>query len=196
MIRNLILATAVAAISPLAFAETPAAVEATTTIGPAIGEATPAFTAATSAGDPVTLETLTGDHGAVIVFSRSLDWCPFCKKQAIDLETVASSLSEKGWPLSLVTYDDTATLAGFATDKSLTYKLVSDEGSAMIDAFNLRNGDMKAGSRFDGIPHPAIVYISADGIVRGVQREDGYKDRPPTAGIPQLVDVLNASATQ
>ena len=64
----------------------------------------------------------------------------------------------------------------------------------MIDAFGLRNTEVTAGSRFDGIPHPAIIYIKADGEVAGVQKEEGYRDRPPTEGIPQLVGLINQGA--
>ena len=82
----------------------------------------------------------------------------------------------------------------FAAEKSLSYTFLSDTDSTTIDAFGLRNEDVTAGSRFDGIPHPAIVYIRADGEVAGVQKEEGYKDRPPTEGIPQLVSLINQGA--
>jgi len=128
------------------------------------------------------------------VFSRSLDWCPFCKAQALELETVKADLAAEGWTLNLITYDSPETLAGFAEEKALTYTFLSDTGSATIDAFGLRNTEMPAGSRFDGVPHPAIVYIKADGEVAGVQKEEGYKTRPPTEGIPQLVSLINQGA--
>lgn len=158
------------------------------------GTQAPDFSAVTAAGEAVTFADISGENGAVIVFSRSLDWCPYCKSQALELETVKADLESQGWTLNLITYDAPETLAAYSTDQSLTYTFLSDTDSAMIDAYGLRNEEMRAGSRFDGVPHPAIVYIKADGEVAGVQKEEGYKTRPPTEGIPQLVTLINQGA--
>lgn len=158
------------------------------------GTQAPEFRAVTSAGDAVEFADISGENGAVIVFSRSLDWCPWCKAQALELETVKADIEAHGWTLNLISYDAPETLASYQTDKSLTYNFLSDTDSAMIDAYGLRNEEMPAGSRFDGVPHPAIVFIKADGEVAGVQKEEGYKDRPPTEGIPQLVALINQGA--
>lgn len=158
------------------------------------GTMAPEFAAVTAAGDAVDLAAISGEKGAVVVFSRSLDWCPFCKAQALELESVTAELAEAGWTMNVITYDNPETLAEFASDNALSYTFLSDTDSAMIDAFGLRNTDVTAGSRFDGIPHPAIIFIKANGEVAGVQKEEGYRDRPPTEGIPQLVHVINQGA--
>jgi len=158
------------------------------------GTMAPEFSAVTAAGEPVDFTTITGERGAVVVFSRSLDWCPYCKAQALELETVATELAEAGWSMNVITYDSPETLTDFATEHTLTYTLLSDTDSAMIDAFGLRNTRVTAGSRFDGIPNPAIIYIKSDGEVAGVQKEERYQDRPETAGIVQLVNLINRSA--
>lgn len=158
------------------------------------GTTAPEFSAASTAGETVDFATITGEKGAVLVFSRSLDWCPYCKAQALELEGVKAALADQGWSLNLITYDSPETLAEYAGDNALTYTFLSDTDSAMIDAFGLRNTNVTAGSRFDGIPNPAIVYIKADGEVAGVQKEDRYQDRPPTEGIPQLVTLINQGA--
>ena len=125
-----------------------------------------------------TFATLAGSKGTAVAFVRSADWCPFCKKQLIDLDAAAAPLAEAGWTLVAVSYDPVETLAGFKADKGLSYELLSDEGSVAIRAFNLLNADMKPGSRYEGIPHPAIVFIGADGTIKQTLREDGYKTRP------------------
>ena len=158
------------------------------------GTTAPDFSAVTSTGESVDLAGISGENGAVVVFSRSLDWCPFCKAQALELETVTAELAEAGWSMNVITYDSPELLADFAGDNALSYNFLSDTDSAMIDAFGLRNTEVNPGSRFDGIPHPAIIYIKADGEVAGVQKEEGYRDRPPTEGIPQLVALINQGA--
>ena len=193
MFRSLMAASALLLTGATAFADDDSA-ETSNMVCVEAGTSAPAVAALTVSGDAVDLAGITGENGAVLVFSRSLDWCPYCKAQALELETVKADLEAAGWSLNLITYDSPETLAGFASEKSLTYTLLSDTESATIDAFGLRNTEVSAGSRFDGIPHPAIVYIRANGEVAGVQKEEGYKDRPPTEGIPQLVSLINQGA--
>lgn len=155
-----------------------AAVAEMPAIGLADGVQAPAVTLVDTRGAPQTFETLAGAKGTVVAFVRSANWCPFCKKQLIDLEAAAAPLAAAGWTLVAVSYDPVETLAGYKADKGLSYELLSDEGSVAIKAFNLLNTDMKPGSRYDGIPHPAIVFIGADGTIKQTLREDGFKTRP------------------
>ncbi|MEM8615753.1 MAG: peroxiredoxin family protein [Pseudomonadota bacterium] len=164
-----------------------------TQIGPMVGDTVPEFTLLGTDRAPLTLAGISGDKGAVLVFSRSLDWCPFCKTQAVDLKTAAAPLAEAGWALNLVTYDDAEILAAFADDRDLTYRLLSDPESAAIDALSLRNTDMRAGSKFDGVPHPGILFLSPDGTVRAFLREEGYRDRPPVERVLETARLLNVS---
>ena len=142
------------------------------------GAEAPAVTLVDTAGVTQTFASLAGPKGTIAAFVRSADWCPFCKKQLIDLEAAAAPLAEAGWTLVAVSYDPVETLAGFKADKGLSYELLSDQGSAAIKAFNLLNTDVKPGSRYEGIPHPAVVFIAADGKVARTLRDDGYKSRP------------------
>ena len=193
MLRSVLTATALVLLpASLAFAEPENPAEGVQ-IGPQTSEPAPVFSALTSAGETVDLAAISGDNGAIIVFSRSLDWCPYCKKQALELRGVSDASAAAGWPLSLITYDSPETLSEFGDANDLPYMLLSDPGSAMIDAFSLRNHDVPAGSRFDGIPHPAIVFIDANGIIRAVQREEGYKVRPSAEGILAEVEALNSA---
>ena len=194
MFRSLIAASALMITGAAAHAHDHGDDETSSMVCVEAGTMAPTVAAVTAAGETVDLAGITGENGAVLVFSRSLDWCPFCKAQALELETVKADLEAAGWSLNLITYDSPETLAGFAAESELTYTFLSDTGSATIDAFGLRNTEVTAGSRFDGIPHPAIVYIKADGEVAGVQKEEGYRERPPTEGIPQLVALINQGA--
>lgn len=149
-------------------------------IGLADGVQAPSVTLVDTTGTTQTFEALAGARGTVVAFVRSADWCPYCKKQLVDLEAAAGPLAEAGWTLVGVSYDPVATLAAFKAEKGLSYALLSDGGSAAIKAFNLLNTDMKPGSRYEGIPHPAIMFIGADGRIETTLREDGYKNRPAT----------------
>lgn len=163
-------------------------------IGPEVGSAAPDVSLVRPDGTEVSLDALTGTNGVAISFVRSLDWCPYCQKQAAELEAANAPLEAAGWPLVLVSYDDTETLAEFAAKKELTYTLASDPDSAAIMAFGLLNEDMPKGSKYWGVPHPAIVFIDADGTVAAVLREEGYKDRPPVEVVTQTALDLNEAA--
>jgi len=158
-------------------------------VGPVVGAPAPAVSVVGPAG-AVSFTDIAGEKGTVVAFFRSADWCPYCKKQLIDLEAAAAPLAEAGWTLAGVSYDSPEILAGFKADKGLSYELYSDTGSAAIDAFDLRNHEMQAGSRYDGIPHPAIVFIGADGEVKAVMREEGYKDRPAVDTVVAMAAAL------
>ena len=193
MFRSILAASALAVTGAVAIAETQD--DGTTAmVCVEAGTQAPEFSAVTATGTPVTFADISGKNRAVLVLSRSLDWCPYCKAQALELETVKADLEAQGWTLNLMTYDSPEILADYSAEKNLTYTFLSDTDSAMIDAYGLRNTDMPEGSRFDGVPHPAILYIKADGEVAGVQKEEGYKTRPPTEGIPQLVTLINQGA--
>ena len=195
MIRTAAFAALFAAAMP-AFADGPLDSEqaAPAQVGPTVGAPAPALAAVASDGAGATLASVSGQNGVALVFVRSADWCPFCKTQLVDLEPAAEGLAAAGWPVAAISYDAPETLAGFKADKGLSYTLLSDEGSAMIDAFGLRNAEVKAGSRFDGIPHPAVVFIRKDGAVAAVLREEGYRDRPQVEAIQATAALLNEAA--
>lgn len=191
MIRSLLAASALALTAPLA---PMALAEEAAQIGPQIGDTHAEFTANDVTGEAMSLTDISGEAGAVLVFSRSLDWCPFCKSQAVDLIEADAPLADLGWDLNLITYDAPDFLAGYASETDVPYTLLSDEGSAMIDALNLRNHDVPAGSVYDGIPHPAIVFFTPEGEVVSVLREEGYRERPPVEMILETASELNASS--
>ena len=162
-------------------------------IGPGIGDTAPEFIAMSDAGEAMSFDDVSGENGVALVFYRSADWCPFCQKQLVSLNEIDETTANAGWPLVGVSYDDPATLLEFASKRDLTFELVSDTDSAMIKAYGLLNEDYAPGSRAYGIPHPAIVFVSKDGIVRHVLREEGYRSRPEQELILETVSALNAS---
>jgi peroxiredoxin len=151
---------------------------AAATIGPKIGKEAVFGDLLDASGAPADMAALAGPRGTVVAFVRSAEWCPFCKKQLAELEAVKAPLAAQGWSLVSVSYDTPEKLAAFADGGAVTYPLLSDPGSATIRAFNLFNDTVAEGSRAYGIPHPALVFVGADGKIEAVLREEGYKTRP------------------
>ncbi len=185
MLRTLMIAFALGLATP-ACAEAPAAAPAE--IGLADGARVGAQTLISSSGDTVALSDLAGDSGTVIAFVRSVVWCPFCKTQLAGLEAAAAPLQAKGWRLIAVSYDAPEKLADFKADRGLSFELYADTDSAVIRAFNLLNAEMQPGSRTYGIPHPAIVFVGADGTLKKTLREEGYRDRPAVEAVLEVAN--------
>lgn len=145
-----------------------------------------------STGAATNFAELTGSSGAVLVFVRSASWCPYCIQQLRDIQKVAEPLSKRGYSLISISYDSPDILATFTKKFSITYTMTSDRGSAVIDAFGIRDPQYKEGSRAYGVPMPGIFIVDRKGIVRAKLAEEGYKVRPPSEAIVAAVNALPA----
>jgi peroxiredoxin len=159
--------------------------------GPAIGAIIPAdFMARDTSGAERRLGDLVGESGLVLVFNRSADWCSYCQGQMVALNDIRSDLEERGYTLATLSYDTPAILADFAEREAIGYAMLSDEGSAMIDAFDLRDPQYGEESFANGVPRPAILVIGTDGTVRAKMVETDYRVRPEPSDIVAAVDAL------
>lgn len=163
-------------------------------VGIAVGAPAPAISGTTQTGQPAAFADLKGEKGLVIAFVRSADWCPFCKQQLKDLNTIADDLDTRGFKLAALSYDSVDTLAKFAKANKIAYTLLSDPRSTVIDGFGIRNLEVAGNKRFDGIPHPAIFIIGADGVILDKLYEESYQKRPPTDLVLKTVDAATKRA--
>ena len=81
---------------------------------------------------------MSGPNGLLLLFFRSADWCPFCKGQLVDLEGAQKAFASRGINVAGVSYDSQAILSDFARRRSISYPLLSDTSSSLIDAFGIR----------------------------------------------------------
>jgi peroxiredoxin len=126
-------------------------------------------------GKPQSFNTLTGPNGLLLLFFRSADWCPFCKGQLVNLEHAQKLFAAKGINVAGVSYDSSQVLAEFSQRKSITYPLLSDTSSKLIDAFGIRN--VEATGPQAGIPVPGYYLINKQGVIERRFFEDGYVNR-------------------
>ena len=159
--------------------------------GPSVGETIPDnFAAMDTHGSQRNLADLTGERGLVLVFNRSADWCSYCQSQMVSLDAISDDLSERGYALATISYDSTDALASFRARENISYTMLSDEGSAMIDAFDLRDPNYGEESFAYGVPRPAILVIGSDGTVRVTMVETDYRVRPDNDDILAAIDAL------
>lgn len=161
-------------------------------IGPAVGSKAPAIaaTATDAAGKPASLKSIRGDKGTVLIFFRSVKWCPYCQHQMIEFKAATAPLAQRGYRLAAISYDDTATQAAFAAKEGITLTFLSDPGSKTIDAWSLRDPQYKPDSFAFGVPRPAIFVLDAKGVIRAKLAEDGYKVRPSVEAVLAAVDAI------
>ncbi|MBV8546824.1 MAG: redoxin domain-containing protein [Acidobacteria bacterium] len=76
-----------------------------------------------------------------------------------------------------------------ATDHrgAVTFPLLSDPGSRIIDRYALRD-EAYAGKKEDGIPHPAVFVLDGKGRVRWMKIETDFRERPSNADIAAALD--------
>lgn len=161
-------------------------------IGPPVGSTAPALHALDKSGKAVTLADVSGTSGLVLVFVRSAAWCPFCQKQMIDLKAAQGPLAQRGYALAALSYDAPEVLAAFAVKQGIGYALLSDEKSAIIDAYGIRDPQYPPTSRAYGVPKPGIFVIDSRGVIRAKLAEEGYKNRPPVESLIEALDGIGA----
>jgi len=161
-------------------------------LGPQVGDRVPDFQLPDAQGHAWTRDSLMGPKGVMVVFSRSLDWCPYCKTQATELQTRVGELKAQGLGLALITYDSPAILADFARRRGITFPLLSDTGSQTIKAYGILNTTVAPDTSNYGIPFPGTFLLDRSGKVTSRFFEEAYQDRNTVSTI--LIATGNAAA--
>ena len=151
--------------------------------GPQVGRQVPDFQLTDQQDRVWTRDSIMGPSGAMIVFSRSVDWCPYCKTQMIDLQSRLPELKAQGLGLAVITYDSTAVMADFARRRGITFPLLSDPGSRTIKGYGILNTTVAEGSSNHGIPFPGTFVINRRGEVTARFFEEAYQERTTISNI-------------
>lgn len=150
-------------------------------IGPQTGQKAPAFELPDQTGMSRTLASVAGSKGTMLVFSRSAEWCPYCRSQMVEIQQNLEAIKAQGLGVAVITYDSVAILKAFADKYGITYPLLSDQGSAVIDRWGLRN--QAATGRSAGIPHPGTFIIDPAATVTSRRFEQVYQERASTGSV-------------
>lgn len=169
--RFLVAAVAVSLLSAISHADN------TFETGLKIGSQAPELNAIDSQGQPQTLKSLSAEKGLVLVFFRSADWCPYCKRHLIEMKDWVKPLEEKGYKVAAISYDNKAILAEFKKEKDIPYPLLSDNNVATVKAYSVLNTNYAPKDDNYGIPFPGAYIISNEGVVTYKYFYTGYKKR-------------------
>lgn len=136
-----------------------------------------------------TLATILEDGPAVLIFTRSVEWCPFCQTQLKGINAVVSDLKERGYNLYGVSYDSVESQDRFSKNQMLEYTMLSDGDSAAIDAFDIRDPQYTEGKAV-GVPYASVIVVGKDGKIIAKSVSGDFKKRPTNDQLLAIVDAI------
>ena len=131
--------------------------------------------------DVTLIEEFAGRNGTVFIASRSLDWCPYCMRQMIQLQQHSADFEAAGIGMVAMTYDAPPLLQAFATRHDITIALLSDVGALSFKTLGILNDQYRKGDFEYGIPHPGMIVINPQGEVVGKLFLEAYSSRVDSA---------------
>jgi len=160
-------------------------------LGPAVGTKAPDIgTRLDQSGKPHQLSDLMGRNGLVLFFYRSADWCPFCQAQLVEINTGVAEIEKRGYRVAGLSYDNPEILQATTDKRRLTYTLLSDPKSEIIDRYNLRDPQYPPGNRAYGVPRPIIFVLDSQGVIKAKFFEESFKYRPRITTVISTLDEL------
>jgi peroxiredoxin len=160
-------------------------------LGPAVGTKAPDIgIRLDQSGKPRQLSDLMGRNGLVLFFYRSADWCPFCQAQLVDINSGMPEIEKRGYRVAGLSYDSPEILQATTVKRNLTYTLLSDPKSEIIDRYNLRDPQYPPGNRGYGVPKAIIFVLDPQGVIKAKLFEDNFKYRPRVTTVISKLDEL------
>jgi hypothetical protein len=95
----------------------------------------------------------------------------------VELQNTRKKLEKLGFRVCAVSYDSLQILKTFARLKKISYPLLSDPGSKVIEAFGLLLPSDKPGEKPSGLPYPCTIFIDKNGVVTRKIMEKNYWER-------------------
>ena len=147
-----------------------------------IGTAAPDFNLQSLNGDRVTLSKLRGTK-VLMIFYRG-HWCPFCVGHLQDIQTMLPELEKRGYQVLAISPDDATDMQKMADRMDRPYLFLSDAGLKVTDLYGIR--------RDEELPHPAMILLDDQGLVKWFYIGEDYKTRPSTTQLQQVLDRLDS----
>ena len=149
--------------------------------GPAVGSDFPGLRAIHGGREITLIGEFAGPNGTVLVASRSLDWCPYCMRQMVQLQAHKADFDAAGIGLVAITYDPPGEQQAFIDRFAITIPLLSDRNALSFRTLGILNEQYRPGDVQYGIPHPGMIVIDRDGKVAGKLFLEAYSQRVDSA---------------
>ena len=92
------------------------------------------FTLADLSGKPWTLKSLTGK---VVLVNFWATWCPPCRKEMPDLETIYRRFKERGLVILAISDEDASKVKPFIEERKFSYPILLDPGRKVNETFRV-----------------------------------------------------------
>lgn len=160
-------------------------------VGPVLNQKAPEIHVIDTRKSPINIEQLSGEKGLILVFFRSADWCPFCKRHLIELNDYAQQFNDLGYGIGAISYDSPEVLAAFTQEENLSYPLLADQQVKTMQAYGIVNSQYSPGDENYGIPYPGIVIVNKAGEVVFKYFYEGYMRRVKFDELYQQLELAN-----
>jgi peroxiredoxin len=149
--------------------------------GPALGSHFPGLRATYHGREVSLLDAFAGDNGTIFIASRSLEWCPYCMRQMIQLQEHKAGFDAAGIGMVGITYDDPALQQAFIDKFGITIPILSDIDALSFKTLGILNREYQPGDSHYGIPNPGMIIIDTRGVVVGKLFLEAYSSRVDSA---------------
>ena len=145
--------------------------------GPAVGSHFPGLRASYQGGSVSLLREFAGANGTMFIASRSLQWCPYCMRQMIQLQEHKNDFDEAGIGMVAITYDQPDQQQQFIDKFAITIPVLADIDALSFSTLGILNEAYQPGDSRYGIPHPGMIIVDPDGKVVGKLFLEAYSSR-------------------
>jgi peroxiredoxin len=149
--------------------------------GPALGSHFPGLRALYQGREISLIDKFAGTNGTLFVASRSLDWCPYCMRQMIQLQEHKAQFDASGIALVAITYDEPTLQQAFIDKFGITLPVLSDLNALSFKTLGILNEKYQPGDFQYGIPHPGMIIVDTNGTVVGKLFLEAYSSRVDAA---------------
>lgn len=151
------------------------------------GKKIPVATLPDAYGKPVDLNKKIAEKPSVLVFYRG-GWCPYCSRQLSGLQETLPDLDKLGYQLIAISTDAPEGLKQSATEKKLSYTLLSDADLSLSKQFGIAykapQGYWEMLPKTTGgkntdllLPVPAVFILDKSGVIHFEYINPDFKQR-------------------
>ncbi len=108
----------------------------------------------------------------------------------MQLNEQLSEFNDRSVTLATVTYDPVSKLKEVELKNEIQFPMLQDEDVEIVNLFGILNENMEPGSKWYGVPHPGILIIDENGMVKAKLAEERYQDRPPVDVVLEAIDSM------
>jgi peroxiredoxin len=104
------------------------------------------------------------------------------------LQRDLKAIEEAGVQVVGISYDAPELLKKFSDQQEITFPMLSDPGSATIEAYHIRNP--AARGKQEGVPYPGTFILDREGVIRAKLFLEGFRERHSTGALIEAAKAI------